>query len=51
VIASLTEPEFDVQRACLMLGASVTGYYDWKGRSPSEGAFPVRSDAEACLAC
>jgi putative transposase len=35
VIASLTGQGFDVQRACLMLGVSVSGYYDWKGRPPS----------------
>jgi putative transposase len=35
VIASLTGQGFDVQRACLMLGVSVSGYYDWKGRAPS----------------
>jgi putative transposase len=35
VIASLTGQGFDVQRACLMLGVSVSGYYDWKVRPPS----------------
>lgn len=35
MIASLTGQGFDVQRACLMLGVSVSGYYDWKGRAPS----------------
>jgi putative transposase len=35
VIASLTGQGFDVQRACLMLGVSVSGYYDWKLRPPS----------------
>jgi transposase InsO family protein len=35
VIASLTGQGFDVQRACLMLGVSVSGYYDWKTRPPS----------------
>jgi hypothetical protein len=29
---------FDVQRACLMLGVSVSGYYDWKVRPPSARA-------------
>ena len=35
MIASLTGQGFDVQRACLMLGVSVSGYYDWKLRPPS----------------
>jgi len=35
VIASLTGQGFDVQRACTMLGVSVSGYYDWKVRPPS----------------
>jgi putative transposase len=35
VIASLTGQGFDVQTACLMLGVSVSGYYDWKVRPPS----------------
>lgn len=35
MIASLTGQGFDVQRACLMLGVSVSGYYDWKARPPS----------------
>jgi putative transposase len=35
VIASLTGQGFDVQRACLVLGVSVSGYYDWKLRPPS----------------
>jgi putative transposase len=35
VIASLTGQGFDVQHACLMLGVSVSGYYDWKLRPPS----------------
>ncbi len=35
MIASLTGQGFDVQRACLMLGVSVSGYYDWKVRPPS----------------
>jgi putative transposase len=35
VIASLAGQGFDVQRACLMLGVSVSGYYDWKVRPPS----------------
>jgi putative transposase len=35
VIASLTGQGFDVQRACLMLGVSVSGYYEWKVRPPS----------------
>ena len=35
MIASLTGQGFDVQRACTMLGVSVSGYYDWKVRPPS----------------
>lgn len=35
MIASLTGQGFDVQRACLMLGVSVSGYYDWKVRPPA----------------
>jgi putative transposase len=35
VISSLAGQGFDVQRACLMLGVSVSGYYDWKLRPPS----------------
>ncbi len=35
VISSLTGQGFDVQRACLMLGVSPSGYYTWKGRPPS----------------
>lgn len=35
MIASLTGQGFDVQRACTMLGVSVSGYYDWKLRPPS----------------
>jgi transposase InsO family protein len=35
VIASLTGQGFDVQRACLMLGVSVSGYYAWQLRPPS----------------
>jgi len=35
VIASLAGQGFDVQRACVMLGVSVSGYYDWKLRPPS----------------
>jgi putative transposase len=36
VISSLAGQGFDVQRACLMLGVSVSGYYDWKERPPSQ---------------
>jgi putative transposase len=36
VIASLAGQGFDVQHACLMLGVSVSGYYDWKERPPSQ---------------
>lgn len=35
MISSLAGQGFDVQRACLMLGVSVSGYYDWKLRPPS----------------
>jgi putative transposase len=35
VIDSLTGQGFDVQTACLMLGVSESGYYDWKSRPPS----------------
>lgn len=35
MIASLAGQGFDVQHACLMLGVSVSGYYDWKVRPPS----------------
>ena len=35
MIASLAGQGFDVQRACVMLGVSVSGYYDWKLRPPS----------------
>jgi putative transposase len=35
VINSLAGQGFDVQHACLMLGVSVSGYYDWKVRPPS----------------
>ncbi len=35
VISSLAGQGFDVERACLMLGVSVSGYYDWKLRPPS----------------
>jgi putative transposase len=36
VISSLAGQGFDVQHACLMLGVSVSGYYDWKERPPSQ---------------
>lgn len=35
MIASLAGQGFDVQHACVMLGVSVSGYYDWKERPPS----------------
>jgi len=35
VISSLTGQGFDVQRACLVLGVSPSGYYGWKARPPS----------------
>jgi putative transposase len=35
VIASLAGQGINVERACLMLGVSVSGYYDWKERPPS----------------
>ena len=35
MITSLAGQGFDVQRACTMLGVSVSGYYDWKVRPPS----------------
>jgi putative transposase len=34
VIASLTGQGFDVQRACLMLGVSVSGYYRLEASPP-----------------
>jgi putative transposase len=36
VISSLAGQGIYVQRASLMLGVSQSGYYDWKGRPPSE---------------
>lgn len=35
MIESLTGQGIDVQRACVMLGVSSSGYYAWKGRAPS----------------
>jgi putative transposase len=45
VISSLTGQGFDVQRACLLLGVSPSGYYGWKTRPPS-----VRTLRHALLA-
>lgn len=36
MIASLTGQGLNVQRACVMLGVSQSGYYAWKERPPSE---------------
>jgi hypothetical protein len=35
VIAPLTGQGFDMQRAFLILGVSVSAYYDWEGRALS----------------